>query len=105
MEIVRSILEAVFFPAARRRRYAWLAYSKDFYRSKAWAILRQRAFRKYGNACQCCGARPPAVRLNVDHIKPRSRYPRLALRLSNLQILCAACNRGKGSRFTDDWRS
>jgi hypothetical protein len=36
--------------------------------------------------------------LHVDHVKPRSKYPELALDLDNLQILCAACNTRKGDR-------
>jgi 5-methylcytosine-specific restriction endonuclease McrA len=30
--------------------------------------------------------------LTVDHIKPRSKYPALALVLSNLRVLCRRCN-------------
>ncbi|WP_374759367.1 HNH endonuclease [Dyadobacter fanqingshengii] len=49
----------------------------------------------------CCGK---FVELHVDHIKPRSNYPRLALKLTNLQILCKACNLGKSNLYKDDWR-
>ena len=72
----------------------------DFYRSKAWLALRANAFERFGNRCQCCGASPQhGAVLHVDHIKPRSHFPELALSINNLQILCAECNLGKSNRF------
>jgi len=47
---------------------------------------------------------PMKARLNVDHIRPRRYYPELALELGNLQVLCAACNQGKGNKDATDWR-
>jgi 5-methylcytosine-specific restriction endonuclease McrA len=44
------------------------------------------------------------VVINVDHIKPRRKYPELALTESNLQVLCGTCNHGKGSWDETDWR-
>jgi ATP-dependent Lon protease len=45
----------------------------------------------------CCGDTPEnGAVMNVDHIKPRKRYPELALDIRWLQILCGACNHGKG---------
>lgn len=76
----------------------------DFYASDAWRKLRYQALEHLGNRCVCCGATPEhGVRLHVDHIKPRSRYPQLALALSNLQILCEDCNLGKGNRSERQW--
>jgi len=69
-----------------------------------WLKLRYQAFKEYGNQCKCCGAGPKQAVLHVDHIKPKSLYPELALTLSNLQILCEACNLGKSNRDTTDWR-
>jgi len=72
--------------------------SDEFLQSKSWKRLRIEAFNKYGNFCNCCGAKPSdGVRLNVDHIKPRRLFPELALNIDNLQILCADCNSGKGN--------
>ena len=42
--------------------------------------------------------------MNVDHIKPRKKYPELALDKSNLQVLCEECNHGKGNWDETDWR-
>ena len=35
---------------------------------------------------------------HIDHIKPLSRYPSLAIALDNLRILCADCNLRKGEK-------
>jgi 5-methylcytosine-specific restriction endonuclease McrA len=51
--------------------------------------------------CMCCGS---TERIVVDHIKPRRKYPQLALDFDNLQVLCVDCNHGKGSDDETDWR-
>lgn len=77
-----------------------------FYRSPEWLQLRYWALREYGGKCQCCGSRPSSsYHLHVDHIKPRSRYPWLALEPDNLQVLCSECNLGKSNIDDTDWRS
>lgn len=77
----------------------------DFLQTFEWRKLRMVALKKYGAQCQCCGASPnTGAVMNVDHIKPRRIYPELALELSNLQVLCNACNHGKGSWDDTDWR-
>lgn len=77
----------------------------DFYKTKAWLNLRLKALERYGRRCVSCGAsvQTGAV-LHVDHIKPRSLYPELALDINNLQILCEACNLGKMASMEQDWR-
>ena len=78
----------------------------DFYKSDSWRILRYEALRLHGGKCQLCGAtRADGVRIHVDHIKPRSKYPELALQLSNLQLLCEPCNMGKSNYDDTDWRN
>ncbi|NKF49291.1 HNH endonuclease [Shewanella sp. WXL01] len=73
--------------------------------NRKWPNLRRQAFELYGNACSCCGASPSTgAIMHVDHIKPRSKYPELALELSNLQILCEQCNLGKSNISEVDWR-
>lgn len=70
-----------------------------------WRKLRMEALQKYGSKCMCCGATPEhGAVMNVDHIKPRKKYPHLALDINNLQILCGACNHGKGNWDETDWR-
>jgi len=47
--------------------------SNNFYTSKEWRSLRYKVLRKYGAACQLCGATPKSgIILHVDHVKPRS---------------------------------
>jgi 5-methylcytosine-specific restriction endonuclease McrA len=78
--------------------------SQEFLNSREWQELRYRALVMYGRVCQCCGAKPPQVVIHVDHIKPRYYYPELSLSIDNLQILCAACNQGKGAKYENDFR-
>lgn len=81
--------------------------NREFYASQPWQKLRYQALRLSDRRCQCCGFRPgpnEKGRLHVDHIKPRSKYPELALKLINLQILCDQCNQGKSNIYEDDWR-
>lgn len=78
--------------------------SDEFLESWEWTNLRYRVLQFHGRKCQCCGAQPPAVVLHVDHIKPRSLYPELAMEFDNLQVLCAACNKGKSNKHFEDFR-
>lgn len=73
-----------------------------FYQSGDWQRLRYAALKHYGRRCALCGQ--VKTELHVDHVKPRSKYPHLALKLNNLQILCRACNLGKGNWDETDWR-
>ena len=84
----------------------WEKFSKDFWRSEGWRRLRYETIKRHGAKCQCCGRNPrqDGIKLHVDHIKPRSEYPELALDPDNLQVLCEDCNLGKLDRDTVDWR-
>jgi hypothetical protein len=78
----------------------------DFYESREWQRLRYDILRRSRGCCELCGVRSgPHVILQVDHIKPRSKHPELALEPSNLQVLCRTCNMGKGARDSTDWRT
>lgn len=79
--------------------------SKGFLNTFEWKQLRYKAIKKHGAKCQLCGATPnDGARINVDHIKPRKKYPELALDINNLQVLCGTCNHGKGNWDETDWR-
>lgn len=67
-----------------------------------WAKLRYETFKLHGRKCLVCGS---TDQLNVDHIKPKSKYPELCWDINNLQILCEQCNIGKGYEHEDDWRT
>ena len=79
--------------------------SAQFLRSREWLELRYKALLRCGKQCMCCGARPmPSNPLQVDHIKPRSKFPELAMDINNLQVLCMQCNFGKGAWDKTDHR-
>lgn len=91
----------------RKRRAAEQALQDDFLLTYEWRRLRMEVIVERGKRCECCGATPQPgndVVINVDHIKPRRKFPELALAKSNLQILCGACNHGKGNWDETDWR-
>lgn len=73
-----------------------------FYSSREWLQLRYHALLKYGRKCMCCSAMN--VEIHVDHIKPRSLYPKLELDINNLQVLCRDCNLGKSNLDSTDFR-
>lgn len=82
------------------------AFAKhDFYDSPAWQRLRYEALRRANGCCELCGmSKSDGVIIQVDHIKPRSKYPELELDPNNLQVLCKPCNLGKSNRDATDWR-
>lgn len=58
---------------------------------------RFEIFKRDGFTCQYCGARPPDVVLEVDHIQPRSKGgddDEL-----NLLTSCVGCNQGKRAKL------
>lgn len=71
--------------------------------SPEWMRLRYSVLLEQGRECNCCGSKRGPF--HVDHIKPRLKYPHLALEKSNLQVLCENCNMGKGAWDETDWRS
>lgn len=82
------------------------ANAADFLQSYEWRRVRMMALKKFGPVCQCCGDTPAnGAVMNVDHIKPRSLFPQLALDVDNLQVLCGPCNHGKGNWDMTDWRA
>lgn len=78
------------------------SFKKSFYTSEAWRYLRYKVLRSQGRICKCC--RTIKGVMHVDHIKPRSTHPLLELEISNLQVLCEACNLGKSNSDGIDWR-
>jgi len=89
-----------------KKQLAFDALPKDFYKSEEWRKLRYKVLRKYSAECMCCGRSKKyhGIVIHVDHVKPRSKYPHLALDFKNLQILCEDCNLGKSNIDETDWR-
>lgn len=81
------------------------AEARAFYSSFAWRRVRYEALRNNNGRCELCGrSKHDGAVLHVDHIKPLKIYWSRRLKESNLQVLCSACNHGKGSKYEDDWR-
>lgn len=76
---------------------------KTFYQSSEWRKLRYKAFEKYGTICLDPHCNNQAT--HVDHVKPRSLRPDLALDINNLQVLCEDCNRMKSNKSDVDFRN
>jgi 5-methylcytosine-specific restriction endonuclease McrA len=72
----------------------------SFFESPAWQKLRYETLKKYRQCC-LCGSTDT---LHVDHIRPRSKYPELALSPDNLQVLCSQCNLAKRNGDCVDYR-
>jgi 5-methylcytosine-specific restriction endonuclease McrA len=81
-------------------------YSENDVVFTEWRLARYEALRRSRGCCECCGATPKTSGkpLHVDHIKPKSIYPELEYVVSNLQVLCADCNIGKGNWDESNWR-
>jgi 5-methylcytosine-specific restriction endonuclease McrA len=102
LQVLKYLL--TWFGFGVSRQYAEWVNSPAFLRSHEWAEIRYAALRNSKGRCCLCGrSAKDGARLTVDHIKPRRRFPAIALVLSNLQVLCSVCNWGKGNRC-DDWR-
>ena len=99
--VVKTPVKRAQMPPEPKAKWAY----DGFYETREWRELRYKALVKNGAKCQCCGAsRSDGVRIHVDHIKPRSKFPELQLELTNLQILCEDCNLGKSNKDCTDWR-
>ena len=71
--------------------------------------LRYEALKRAGKRCELCGVEEGdsnyenRLPLHVDHIVQRSKGG--SNDIENLQVLCRACNLGKGNRDDTDFRS
>ena len=71
----------------------------DFYMSWEWRTLRMDVLNHYGRACMSCGE--TNGKICVDHVKSLHTHWELRLEIENLQVLCDACNMGKGAQDYD----
>lgn len=78
---------------------------RAFYDSWEWKRCRYAVMQDKRFACMSCGAdRDDGAKIVADHIKPLRWYWNRRLDQENIQILCADCNMGKGSRSQADFR-
>ncbi len=81
-----------------KERKKRLDESRQFYSSPEWQQVRKEVVREYGVVCTECGIHiENSIDVTVDHIRPRSKYPHLALEKQNLRVLCRSCNSSKGA--------
>jgi len=73
----------------------------NFYMTREWVLLRNYIRSIFKNKCMKCGHKK---KLHVDHIKPKSKNPYLALSPANMQVLCADCNLEKSNIHSSDSR-
>jgi 5-methylcytosine-specific restriction endonuclease McrA len=97
----RHQIEAeVLVLAAKRQRD--IEERMAFYSSPEWKLLRAQVIQEQGTTCSDCGRRITNVEdITVDHKRPRSKHPDLALSSDNLRVVCRQCNSRKGA---SDWR-
>ncbi|MGB3299992.1 MAG: HNH endonuclease signature motif containing protein [Phormidesmis sp.] len=63
---------------------------------------KQEQYSLQAGQCPSCKKSISLKGSHIDHIKPLSRYPSLAIAPHNLRILCADCNVSKGATETMD---
>jgi 5-methylcytosine-specific restriction endonuclease McrA len=86
-----------------RERQRQIDETNTFYASSEWRLVREQVIQEQGRVCQECRSRiTDDFDLTVDHIKPRSKFPELALDKSNLQVLCRRCNSAKGAIYNEE---
>lgn len=73
-----------------------------FYNSKLWLKLKIIIYKSIGKECLKCGSKD---NIEVDHIKPKSKYPKEIYNILNLQILCKKCNKEKSNKYIKDYRT
>ena len=95
---VKDVADAVLRGNVSEFQDGQLEYLR-FYTTVEWRDMRAVVIDRDGALCRACGCRIVNFRdITVDHIKPRSRFPHLALARDNLQVLCRQCNSSKGAR-------
>ncbi len=70
-----------------------------FRASELGQLLKQRLYKAQEGKCNnpSCNLGLPITHLQMDHIKPVSRYPALSVEPANFQLLCGPCNNIKSN--------
>ena len=66
--------------------------------SKEGRLWKQQKYKVQNGCCAICQHSIPLKGSHIDHIKPLSVYPHLALDTRNMQIACPDCNASKGDK-------
>lgn len=62
-----------------------------------WSYVKRQIKIRDDYVCQICGLKDIEI-MEVDHIKPKARFPELSLVFENLITLCPNCHRRKTNR-------
>ena len=73
-------------------------HKKVYYTKEEWEEAREAVFLRDGRICYRCQCEAT----QVDHVLPKSKYPHLALDLTNLKPICWPCNRKKNTQVLTD---
>jgi hypothetical protein len=76
--------------------------AKDFHKCEQWLYLRKLVFNFYPKKCLKCNSDKI---IQLDHIKPKSKYPKQTFDILNLQPLCSKCNYEKSNIDMTDYRT
>ena len=77
----------------RTLRLKDLKHPSQLTRTVEWIHIRSKILEKY-QECMKCGSKAD---LQIDHIRPISKFPREGLNYRNLQVLCKTCNQVKSN--------
>ena len=92
-----QILDAVLAHEEERKARRRL----DVTPSEWWQLWGQ-IIRRDGGKCVYCGSDGNGVKLQCDHVMPKSRGGKSTL--ENLVAACKSCNSRKRDRTPDEWR-
>ena len=82
--------------AAIERKYSPRSEFNRWKVSSDGVAWKRAQYLKQKKKCAQCLQDIPLSGSHIDHIKPLSKYPELALVKGNLRILCPYCNCEKG---------
>jgi len=75
------------------------------YDDPRWKKLKEKMYKRHPRKCMATGlTEKEGINLSIDHIKSLDKYPKLAFKLRNLQILSQPVNSMKSNRIIKDWR-
>lgn len=79
-------------------RYEPRAEFNRWRNSQDGQLWKQQQYQAQKGRCAICQQFIQLKGSHIDHIKPLSRYPHLALDARNLQIACPECNASKNNK-------
>lgn len=82
----KQAIQQYYKPRAKFERW------RDSTDGQAWKAIK---YKQQQGCCAICRCKIELKGSHIDHIRPLSKFPDLAVELSNLQIACPSCNTSK----------